>query len=205
MSKRAYQTRYRPRAPAGRARRRSINCSIRRLLHRRGFGHLPSGRRPPAPTTPPNEVLVRGRSLDGQPGAWILTPLVTGDGTAVVVNRGGSPIPACPSTPPPRPPRRPARSPSPACCCRPRPGPLRPDRSRRRPPRRPEPGRPRPPAGAGALRPVSRHGSRRPAPSRLVGRATRCRCRPPRLDEGPHLSYAVQWFAFSPSPSSATR
>ena len=28
------------------------------------------------------------RSLDGAPGAWVLTPLVTGDGTAVVVNRG---------------------------------------------------------------------------------------------------------------------
>lgn len=35
-----------------------------------------------------DEVLVRGRSLDGAPGSWVLTPLDVGDGTAVLVNRG---------------------------------------------------------------------------------------------------------------------
>ena len=35
-----------------------------------------------------DEVLVRSRSLDGAPGSWVLTPLDLGDGTAVVVNRG---------------------------------------------------------------------------------------------------------------------
>lgn len=35
-----------------------------------------------------DEVLVRGRSFDGAPGVWVLTPLVADDGTAVVVNRG---------------------------------------------------------------------------------------------------------------------
>ena len=34
------------------------------------------------------QVLVRGRSRDGAPGSWVLTPLVREDGTAVVVNRG---------------------------------------------------------------------------------------------------------------------
>ncbi|WP_421119661.1 SURF1 family protein [Aquihabitans daechungensis] len=34
------------------------------------------------------EVLVRARSRDSAPGSWILTPLQVDDGTAVVVNRG---------------------------------------------------------------------------------------------------------------------
>jgi surfeit locus 1 family protein len=37
---------------------------------------------------PDQQVLVRGRSRDGAPGSWVLTPLVRDDGTAVVVNRG---------------------------------------------------------------------------------------------------------------------
>ena len=41
--------------------------------------------------SPGDEVFVRNRSLDGAPGAWVLTPLVTADGTAVVVNRGWVP------------------------------------------------------------------------------------------------------------------
>lgn len=34
------------------------------------------------------ELLVRSRSLADAPGSWVLTPLVMADGTAVVVNRG---------------------------------------------------------------------------------------------------------------------
>lgn len=34
------------------------------------------------------EVIVRSRSNDGAPGSWVLTPLELSDGTAVVVNRG---------------------------------------------------------------------------------------------------------------------
>jgi surfeit locus 1 family protein len=37
------------------------------------------------------EVLVRGRSRDSAPGSWVLTPLELDDGTAVVVNRGWIP------------------------------------------------------------------------------------------------------------------
>ena len=39
------------------------------------------------------EVLVRSRSRDESPGSWVLTPLALGDGTAVVVNRGWIPNP----------------------------------------------------------------------------------------------------------------
>lgn len=37
---------------------------------------------------PDDTVVVENRSLDGLPGAWVLTPLRLGDGAAVVVNRG---------------------------------------------------------------------------------------------------------------------
>lgn len=37
------------------------------------------------------EVIVRSRSLNGAAGSWVLTPLETGDGTVVVVNRGWIP------------------------------------------------------------------------------------------------------------------
>lgn len=35
-----------------------------------------------------DEVRVRNRSSEGTPGTWVLTPLITDDGWAVVVNRG---------------------------------------------------------------------------------------------------------------------
>ncbi|HEX9994069.1 MAG TPA: SURF1 family protein [Acidimicrobiales bacterium] len=38
------------------------------------------------------QVLVRSRSYQGNPGSWVLTPLVLDDGTAVAVNRGWVPI-----------------------------------------------------------------------------------------------------------------
>lgn len=47
------------------------------------------------------EVAVRGRSLDGAPGSWVLTPLVQADGTAVAVVRGWIPLvdPRTPAAP----------------------------------------------------------------------------------------------------------
>jgi surfeit locus 1 family protein len=39
-----------------------------------------------------DQVLVRNRSFDGAAGSWVLTPLVLDDGTAVVVNRGWVPV-----------------------------------------------------------------------------------------------------------------
>ncbi|UDY36839.1 SURF1 family protein [Dermatobacter hominis] len=46
------------------------------------------------------EVLVRNRSQGGAPGAWVLTPLVQGDGTAVAVVRGWVPLDVDPPAPP---------------------------------------------------------------------------------------------------------
>jgi cytochrome oxidase assembly protein ShyY1 len=46
-----------------------------------------------------DEVLVRNRTQGGRPGVWILTPLELGDGTALMVNRGflpGSGVPEVP-------------------------------------------------------------------------------------------------------------
>jgi cytochrome oxidase assembly protein ShyY1 len=43
-----------------------------------------------------NEVLVRNRTEDGRPGVWVLTPLITADGTALVVNRGFIPASGTP-------------------------------------------------------------------------------------------------------------
>lgn len=46
------------------------------------------------------EVLVRNRSQGGAPGAWVLTPLVQADGTAVAVVRGWVPLDIDPPAPP---------------------------------------------------------------------------------------------------------
>jgi cytochrome oxidase assembly protein ShyY1 len=40
---------------------------------------------------PDAQVIVRSRSLDGDPGSWVLTPLRRTDGSIVVVNRGWIP------------------------------------------------------------------------------------------------------------------
>ncbi|HTO00945.1 MAG TPA: SURF1 family protein, partial [Microthrixaceae bacterium] len=47
-----------------------------------------------------HEVVVNNRSLDGAPGAWVLTPLVQADGTAVGVVRGWIPLSVTESGPP---------------------------------------------------------------------------------------------------------
>lgn len=49
---------------------------------------------------PEDEVLVRSRSFEGAPGAWVLTPLRTADGVAIVVNRGWVPASGPPALPP---------------------------------------------------------------------------------------------------------
>lgn len=46
-----------------------------------------------------DEVLVLNRSLNGAPGYWVLTPLLLDDGSAVVVNRGWIPFRFEPGTP----------------------------------------------------------------------------------------------------------
>ena len=49
---------------------------------------------------PQDEVLVRSRSLNGAPGAYVLTPLLLADGRAVAVNRGWIPASGPPVLPP---------------------------------------------------------------------------------------------------------
>lgn len=48
-----------------------------------------------------DEVLVLNRTLNGLPGYWALTPLDLGDGTALVVNRGWIPFALAPGGPRP--------------------------------------------------------------------------------------------------------
>lgn len=39
-----------------------------------------------------DQVLIRNRSNNSAPGFWVITPILTGDGTAIAVNRGWIPI-----------------------------------------------------------------------------------------------------------------
>jgi surfeit locus 1 family protein len=49
---------------------------------------------------PEGEVRVRSRSLDGRPGEWVVTPLRLDSGTALAVNRGFVPLSTDVPTPP---------------------------------------------------------------------------------------------------------
>ncbi|GII84845.1 SURF1-like protein [Sphaerisporangium siamense] len=53
---------------------------------------------------PAGELLVRRRTQNGKPGYYVLTPLVTADGAAVIVNRGWVKVGATADTPPEVPP-----------------------------------------------------------------------------------------------------
>ena len=142
------------------------------------------------------QVLVRNRSFEGQPGFHVLTPLVLADGTALVVNRGFVPLGDQPGTPPdvPAPPGGDVVVE----------GRLRPTQERGSiGPRDPATGQVTELARAD----IARLGQQLaypllpayveleasdPAPGDLP------RLLPaPELDEGPHLSYAIQWFLFS--------
>lgn len=143
------------------------------------------------------EVIVRARSLNGAPGSWVLTPLVQADGTAVVVNRGWIPnngreeaVPAS------------ARAPS---------GPVRLVGLVQKTETRGSLG-PRDPSG-GRLTNLARADVGRlqqqvpeallPAYVQLVKQSPAPGLdqpqvlAPPELSEGPHLSYAIQWFSFT--------
>ena len=143
------------------------------------------------------EVLVRSRSWDSAPGSWILTPLVLPDGSAVVVNRGWIPNGGVYSAVPKR-----YRAPE---------GVVRVTGLFRQTEKRGAFGPHDPPTGRLtnlARADVVRLGKQVPQhlvpgwiqlqtqrPSEGSGAA-----RPlpfPTLDEGPHLSYAFQWFFFT--------
>lgn len=133
-------------------------------------------------------VLVRNRPLDGRPGYEVLVPLRTDAGTTLVVNRGWVPTGRSGQEPDavPAPPSGPVE-----VVARLRPAEPRSDRDA--------------PSGqsltitpgtftgsdvvAGAYGALA---SESPAPGELLEAAPR-----PALDEGPHLSYAMQWVVFA--------
>src|SRR5690606_29565664 len=147
---------------------------------------------------PAEEVLLRGRSLDGSPGFNVLTPLVLADGSAVLVERGwvpyGSDTVPVETAPPPA-------------------GTVT-VTGRLRAPHAPRPGTfgPRdPPTGeltqtyypdVERLQPqmpydlvpayVELTGVEPPHPLELPAPLPE-----PDLGEGPHLGYAIQWFSFA--------
>jgi cytochrome oxidase assembly protein ShyY1 len=142
-----------------------------------------------------DEVLVRNKSLDGNPGEWVLTPLKTGPDTAVVVNRGFVPFTtATEGVAPPPPtgrvtvtglvfptqtrgsfgPRDPATGKLPAL-------------------NRADLGRLQRQVGYDIYPAYVQMTKLSPAPT---GKAP-TPLSPPAPDLGPHLSYAVQWFIFS--------
>ncbi len=142
------------------------------------------------------ELLLYGRALEGRPGHHVLTPLLTGDGTAILVDRGWVPVEMD------APPVAAAAPPSGKVTVT---GFLLPvDQDDAGVVDRDPQGRPLtvrhdvPAALEDALGyalwplPLQLQEQSPPQPSPLpavVG--------PPELDEGPHLSYAVQWFTFA--------
>jgi cytochrome oxidase assembly protein ShyY1 len=146
-----------------------------------------------------DQVLVRSRSLNGDPGSWVLTPLRRPDGSLVVVNRGwigndgtfdavpGSFIPQSGTVHVQ--------------------GLLQTTQTRGRfGPRDPASGR----LTSLARVDVERYAQqldgpvvpawvqlRSEAPHPAAGRDVPVVLGLPELDEGPHLSYAIQWFIFS--------
>lgn len=141
------------------------------------------------------EVLVRSRSLNGSPGAWVLTPLLLADGRAVVVNRGWIPAVGHPTLPPD------AAAPSGQVSVR---GLLQATQ------RRGSFGPVDPPDGrldtlarvdlerlgqqvAEPLYPLYLQLEAQEPPAGDLPALVP----PPPRDEGPHLSYAIQWFTFA--------
>jgi surfeit locus 1 family protein len=137
---------------------------------------------------PAGELLVANRTFDGAPGFWVLTPLVTGPGRVVVVNRGFVPRPVALGEDPSA-----YAAPSGVVTVA---GTVQPSRG----------------GGvvveSGGLRQISRpdvraltEGTERsPAPVLLQLDEAQPPLRPvppPDLGDGPHLSYAFQWFVFA--------
>lgn len=144
------------------------------------------------------EVLVRGRSLGGAPGSWVLTPLKLSDGTALVINRGWISNDGRLTALPPK-----YRAPAGEVSIT---GLLQATQTR---------------GSFGSTDPVTgtlpnlaRADVRRlqaQVPERLVPAYAQLESQrpapesgssptlldPPVLDEGPHLSYAIQWFTFT--------
>ena len=138
---------------------------------------------------PAHEVILSGRSLNGAPGNHVLTPLVLADGTAVLVDRGWVPLEV--DTPPVT-----GDAAAPAATVTIEGLALTPD-AITDPPPSPAPSiTTRIDLGISGL------------PYRLLpvyvllatqdpAQASPVPAPPPSLDNGPHLSYMLQWFAFA--------
>lgn len=145
---------------------------------------------------PDEEVLVRSRSLNGEPGAWVLTPLDLGDGRAVVVNRGWIQATGTPVLPPT------AKAPEGMVSVR---GLLMPSQTRGRfGPHDPATGHLTTLARADLARLQNQVGERlyplylqlaaqEPPPAEGAPLLLPA----PERTEGPHFSYAMQWFFFT--------
>ncbi len=143
-----------------------------------------------------DEVLVLNRSLEGAPGYWVLTPLLLDDGTAVVVNRGWIPFRLEPGSPRPEA-APPTGTVTAAGIVR---STVEPAGIQSADPEgtvldalaRPDLERYQQQLGYPILPVFMQLEAQDPAPGDLpVGLAR------PTLDNGPHLSYAFQWFIFA--------
>jgi cytochrome oxidase assembly protein ShyY1 len=147
---------------------------------------------------PDEQAIVRSRSLDGDPGSWVLTPLRRADGSIVVVNRGWIPNDGSFLAVP-------ARYAVPSGTVRVE-GLLQPPQTRGRfGPKDPPTGR----LTNFARADIARYAEQLDGP--VVPVWIQLRKETPRpaaaaapeilglpvLDEGPHFSYMVQWFIFS--------
>jgi surfeit locus 1 family protein len=150
---------------------------------------------------PAGQVLLRGRTLDGRPGVHVVTPLaVAGTPWSVMVNRGWTYAPDAAT------PAEPVTT---------EPGLRTVEGVLQEIPRAGDRGLPSVSRSAGVERITLRHLdlqtlARRaprpllplyvqqlPVPGQAAGTATLRRVPLPPLDEGPHFSYAVQWFSFA--------
>jgi surfeit locus 1 family protein len=142
------------------------------------------------------QVLIRSRSLGGRPGYHVVAPLVLADGRALLVNRGWIPIGTDPKAPP-APPAPPG-------------GEVTVDGRLRASQHKGTFGASDPATGTlSALNRVDVPRLARQLPSpvvpayvELTGQEPSAGALPtpiplPALNEGPHLSYAVQWFVFT--------
>ncbi len=146
-----------------------------------------------------SQVLVRGRSLDGRPGSWVLAPLRMADGRVLVVNRGWIPNDGSLAAVPGR-----YRVPSGRVTVT---GILQPTETRGRfGPTDPPTGRLRSLARVDVERYARQLGAEAvPAwvqltsqvPPGTASPSARPLDSPPSGDEGPHFGYAMQWFIFS--------
>ncbi len=145
-------------------------------------------------------VTVANRTLDGAPGGWVLTPLRLADGSAVVVNRGFLGFDRDGDLVPPDPPTGTVEVTGLAQTSqtRGRFGPTDPTGEKLETLARADLDRYQAQLDYEILPVYLQLESSEPAEAEAAaGEPALVPLEPPELDEGPHLSYAVQWFIFS--------